>query len=347
MITRLAGGKPLPPNLLEQIVARTDGVPLFIEEMTKSILESGALRVEGAALVATAGAMPILTVPETLQASLVARLDRIGHVRTVGQTGAALGREFAYSVLRAVLALQDAQLAPLLEQLVASELVHQRGTIPDALYTFKHALVQEAVYETLLKSQRTQLQARIVEVFENEFSEMRERNPDVLAYHCTEAALWEKAIDYRLRASSTALDRSAAAEAYAQVEMGMCLLPKVTENSRREQLEGCLQVALGSTFIMTRGFSSPDVKTALMKARALLDEFYSSRRGSACLGRTIPVSPDSLRGPSGARAVRAPRERVPRKLSGVRGTFFCRCGPFADGQFQAIPVAPRNFTIAL
>ena len=189
MITRLAGGKPLPPNLLEQIVARTDGVPLFIEEMTKSILESGALRVEGAALVATAGAMPILTVPETLQASLVARLDRIGHVRTVGQTGAALGREFAYSVLRAVLALQDAQLAPLLEQLVASELVHQRGTIPDALYTFKHALVQEAVYETLLKSQRTQLQARIVEVFENEFSEMRERNPDVLAYHCTEAAL--------------------------------------------------------------------------------------------------------------------------------------------------------------
>jgi DNA-binding winged helix-turn-helix (wHTH) protein/class 3 adenylate cyclase/tetratricopeptide (TPR) repeat protein len=272
MITRLAGGKSLPPVLLEQIISRTDGVPLFIEELTKSVLESGVLREEDGAWAAATEAMPTLGVPETLEASLVARLDRIRHVRRVGQTGAALGREFGYSVLKAILNLQDTELAPLLEQLVASELVQQRGAVPDAVYTFKHALVQDAVYATLLRSERAQLQARIVDVIENEFPETRERNPDVLAYHCSEAALWEKAIDYRLRASSMALDRSAAVEAQAQVEMGISVLPKIATSARRQQLEGRLQVALGSTFIMTRGFSSPDVSAALTRARALLEE---------------------------------------------------------------------------
>jgi DNA-binding winged helix-turn-helix (wHTH) protein/class 3 adenylate cyclase/tetratricopeptide (TPR) repeat protein len=272
LITQLTHGKALPTPLLEQIITHTDGIPLFIEEMTKSVLESGVLREKNGALVATKEAMPTLAVPETLQASLVARLDRIGHVRTVGQTGAALGREFTYAVLQAVLKLPDAELEPLLQRLVASELVQQRGAVPDAVYVFKHALVQDAVYATLLKSERAQLQARIVDVFESEFPETRERNPDVLAYHCTEAGLWEKAIEYRLSASGMALGRSAAVEAQAQVQMGMSLLPKVEESETRQQLEGRLQVALGSTFIMTRGFSSPDVRVALTRARTLLDE---------------------------------------------------------------------------
>ena len=222
-------------------------------------------------MIATTETMPILSVPETLQASLVARLDRIGHVRTVGQTGAALGREFTYALLKAVLKLQDAELAPLLEQLVASELVQQRGAPQRPRYLQTCARAGRDPRDSA-QEPASQLQRRVIKVLEKEFLVTRERNPEVLAYHCTEAGLWEKAIDYRLSASSMALDRSAASEAQAQVEMGMSLLPKVTASSRRQQLEGRLQVALGSTFIMTKGFSSPDVKTALMKARVLLDE---------------------------------------------------------------------------
>lgn len=334
MITRLAGGKPLPPTLLEQIILHTDGVPLFIEEMTKSVLESGVLREEDGALIATTETMPILSVPETLQASLVARLDRIGHVRTVGQTGAALGREFTYALLKAVLKLQDAELAPLLEQLVASELVQQRGAIPNALYTFKHALVQDAVYATLLKSQRAQLQERVVKVFENEFPVTRERIPDVLAYHCTEAALWEKAIDYRLSASSMALDRSAASEAQAQVEMGMSLLPKVTASSRRQQLEGRLQVALGSTFIMTKGFSSPDVKTALMKARVLLDETIHPVEALRALGGLFQYHLIRSEAPLGLQLCESLLKGSPEKSTGSVGHFFAGAAHLPMGNFK-------------
>ena len=272
MICRVAGGKRLPSPILEQIVTRTDGVPLFIEEMTKSVLESGLLREEDGAFVTTADAPLILAVPATLQASLAARLDRIAHVRTVGQTGAALGREFSYAVLKAVLKLQDSELGPLLDRLVTSELVHQRGAVPDATYTFKHALVQDAVYETLLRGQRAQLQARIVEVLENVFPVTAERNPDVLAYHCTEAGLWEKAIDYKLRSARTALGRSAPVEAQLQVEKARNLLPKLAEDSTRQQFDGCLHVVIGSSFVMTKGFASPDVAAALSKAVELLDE---------------------------------------------------------------------------
>ena len=271
MIDRVTGGKKLPLPLLEQIVTRTDGVPLFIEEMTKSVLESGILREEDGGYVVATGALPVLAIPATLKASLIARLDRMADVRTVGQTGAALGREFTYAVLKAVLRLPDSELSRLLEQLVASELVHPRGTVPNTLYTFKHALVQDAIYETLLRSQRIHLQERIVEVLEAEFPTTTERNPDVLAYHCTEAGLWEKAIEYWLRSARMALDRSAPIEAQSQVEKAADLLPKLMESSTRQHLDGCLQVVAGSTFAMTKGFASPDVAAALSKAVELLD----------------------------------------------------------------------------
>jgi DNA-binding winged helix-turn-helix (wHTH) protein/tetratricopeptide (TPR) repeat protein len=270
MISRVAGRKKLPPPLLKQIVARTDGIPLFIEEMTKSVLESGLPREEGA--FTTGDPLPVLAVPATLQASLVARLDRIAHVRVIGQTGAALGREFTYAILKAVLRLQDSELGPLLDQLVASEIVHQRGGVPDALYVFKHVLVQDAIYETLLRAQRTQLQGRIVEVLENEFAATVERNPDILAYHCAEAGLWQKAIEYHLRSARMALDRSAPVEAQSQIEKGAEHLRKLEENSTRQQFDGCLQVVVGSTLVMTKGFASPEVATALSKAVELLDK---------------------------------------------------------------------------
>ncbi len=271
VIRQVAKGKDFPPVLLEQIVARTDGVPLFIEEMTKSVLESDLLREENGAYV-LAESLPPLAVPTTLQASLVARLDRLASLRAVVQAGAAFGREFAYTSIRAVCNLSDAELEPLLRQLVASELVHQRGVVPHAVYTFKHALVQDAAYGTMLKSQRVQIHARIVETFERQFPEMLERNPDVLAYHCSEAGAFGKAIDYWLKSTRKSLGRSAGIEAQAQLEKAVALLQNITDQAARQQFEARIQVELGNTFVMTKGFASPDVATALTKARDLLDE---------------------------------------------------------------------------
>jgi tetratricopeptide (TPR) repeat protein len=271
VIRQVANGRDFPPVLLEQIVARTDGVPLFIEEMTKSVLESDILREQDGAYV-LAESSPPLAVPATLQASLVARLDRLAPLRAVVQAGAALGHEFAYTSIRAVCDLGDAELEPLLRQLVASELVHQRGAVPHAVYTFKHALVQDAAYGTMLKSQRAAIHARIVETFERQFPEMLERNPDVLAYHCSEAGSFGKAIDYWLKSTRLSLARSAGIEAEAQLEKAVALLPDITDQAARRQLEARIQVELGNTFVMTKGFASPDVATALRKARDLLDE---------------------------------------------------------------------------
>jgi class 3 adenylate cyclase/tetratricopeptide (TPR) repeat protein len=271
VIRQVAKGKDFPPVLLEQIVARTDGVPLFIEEMTKSVLESDILREEDGRYV-LAESRPLLGVPTTLQASLVARLDRLASLRAVVQAGATLGREFAYPLIRAVCDLSDAELEPLFRQLVASELVHQRGVVPHAVYTFKHALVQDAAYGTMLKSQRVQMHARIVETFERLFPEMLERNPDVLAYHCTEAGSFAKAIDYWLKSTRKSLDRSAGIEAEAQLEKAVTLLQNIPDHAIRQQFEARIQVALGDTVLMTKGFASPDVATALTKARDLLDE---------------------------------------------------------------------------
>jgi len=271
MIRQVAKGKDLPPVLLEQIVTRTDGVPLFIEEVTKSVLESDVLREEDDAYVMV---KPLLhfSLPETLQASLIARLDRLASLRTVIQVGAAFGREFAYPLIRAVCNLSDAELEPALEQLAASGLVHQRGGVPHAIYTFKHALVQDAAYATMLKSQRIEIHSRIVETLEREFPEIPNRNPDTLAYHCTAARFSEKAIDYWLKSARMSLGRSAGIEAQAQLERAAVLLTDIADPRARQQFDARIQVALGDTFVMTKGFASPDVAAALTKARALLDE---------------------------------------------------------------------------
>jgi DNA-binding winged helix-turn-helix (wHTH) protein/tetratricopeptide (TPR) repeat protein len=271
MIGRVAGRKTLPSEVLNQVAKRTEGMPLFIEEMTKSVLESHLLDGDSAFVGAGSGGVQTLAVPATLQASLVARLDRIAPVRAVAQAGAALGREFSYATLKAVLGLDDSELVPLVERLVISGLVHQRGAVPDCVYTFKHALVQDAVYETLLKSQRIELQKRVVAVLEEEFPAIAERNPDVLAHHCAEARLWEKAIAYRLRSARSALDHSAPLEAQLQTEIGAHLLPKVKEETVCRQLEGCLQTVTGNTLAMTKGFASPEVAAALSRALRLLD----------------------------------------------------------------------------
>jgi class 3 adenylate cyclase/tetratricopeptide (TPR) repeat protein len=338
LIKQVAGGKELPAVLLEQIITRTDGVPLFIEEMTKSVLESDVLREESGAFV-LAASLPNFTVPATLQASLIARLDRLAPVRAVVQTGAALGRAFSYAVLKAVTKLGDAELDPLLDQLVASELVHQRGGIPHSIYTFTHALVQDAAHETLIKSQRAQLHSRIAEVLEQEFPETPERNPDVLAYHCTEAGLWDRAINYWLKSARMALDRSAGAEAQAQVEIATGLLPKIANDAARKQIEGRLQVALGDTLVMTKGFASSDVAAALLKARDLLDESIHPLECLRALCGLFGYHLVRSESPQGLKLIEPYLQRTNDRLTDtvthyLAGTAYLHIGNFSDALFH-------------
>ena len=271
VIRQVAGQRALPSALMEQIIDRTDGVPLFIEEMTKSVLESDIVRELDGDIV-LAGPPANLPMPASLHASLVARLDRLASARAVVQTGAALGREFTYLLLKAVIGLDDETLQASLERLVSSELVHCRGVPPHALYSFKHALVQDAAHGTLLRTERRRLHARIVEVLEHQFPDVPRQHPDELAYHCTESAMWSRAIEYRLQAARIALGRCAGAEAQAQVEAAIAMLTNVPDVAVRRQLEGNLLALLGDCYVMTKGFGSREVFAVLSQARDLLDE---------------------------------------------------------------------------
>src|ERR1700691_3439899 len=193
MVSALAGGKELPAVLLEQILTRTDGVPLFVEELTKSILESGELT-EAADHYEYGGSARAVTIPATLRDSLMARLDRFMPVKEIAQIGAAIGREFSYELITAVAPVPQAQLDNALAQLSASGLAFRRGTPPDASYTFKHALVQDAAYDSLLKSRRQELHGRIARVIQARFPNIKTTEPEVLAHHLTAAGLSEAAI---------------------------------------------------------------------------------------------------------------------------------------------------------
>jgi class 3 adenylate cyclase len=212
LVAKLTGGKPLPVEVLEQIVAHTDGVPLFVEELTKSVLESKLLR-EASDRYILEAPLPALAIPTTLRDSLIARLDRLAPVREVAQMGACIGREFSYELLATLSPLEGKRLDEALEQLVTTGLVFRRGTPPDAIYTFKHALVQDAAYDSLLKSRRSQLHGTIARVLEERSPATRETEPELLAHHYTAAGLIEEAIPCWLKAGERALQRSANLEA--------------------------------------------------------------------------------------------------------------------------------------
>ena len=195
MVLRVTGGKPLQAEVVQQIVAKTDGIPLFVEELVKTILESGLVREEAEQYVLS-GPLPPLAIPTTLQDALMARLDRLAAVKEVAQLGAVLGREFAYTLLRAVTPLEEPTLQQSLAQLVEAELLYQRGHPPQATYLFKHALVQDAAYQSLLRSTRQQSHQRIAQVLEAQFPNVVETQPELLAHHYTEAGLAEQAIPY-------------------------------------------------------------------------------------------------------------------------------------------------------
>ena len=251
MIDRVVGNKPLPASIRQDIIERTDGIPLFVEEMTKAVLEAES---EGAAeRTAAAVPSPALAVPASLHASLMARLDRLGAAKEVAQIGAAIGREFSHALLAAVVRKPEAELGSALDRLIAAGLLFRQGVPPHATYLFKHALVQDAAYGTLLREPRRALHARIAETLESQFAEIAENQPELLARHCTEAGLIEKAAGLWGKAGQRSLERSALVEAAEQLTRALdqiATLP-ATPALRREQIK--LQVALITPLIHVKG----------------------------------------------------------------------------------------------
>jgi len=270
IIARLAGNKVLPADMMAEIVERTDGIPLFVEEMTKAVLEAES---EGEAR-RTAGAVPspALAVPASLHASLMARLDRLGPAKEVAQIGAAIGREFSHALLAAVARKPEAELGAALDRLIAAGLLFRQGVPPHANYLFKHALVQDAAYGTLLREPRRALHARIAETLEIQFAEIAESKPELLARHCTKAGLIEKAAVLWGKAGQRSLARSALVEAAEQLTRALAQIAALpaTPALRREQIK--LQVALITPLIHVKGYAAPETKAATERARLLIEQ---------------------------------------------------------------------------
>jgi predicted ATPase/class 3 adenylate cyclase len=265
IVERVTAGKVLPQVVLDQIIAKTDGIPLFVEELTKTTLESGWLTDDGECYRLT-GPLPHLAIPDTLQGSLMARLDHLAPVKETAQIGAVIGREFAYELLAAVSPLPDAKLQEALYQLVQAELVFRRGQPPEATYIFKHALIQDAAYQSLLKRTRQQYHQRIAQVLEARFSELVETQPELLAHHYTEAGLPELAIPYWQRAGQRALQRSANQEAISHGTRGLELLLTLPETPERAEQELLLQTTLGPALLAAKGYAAPEVGRAYTRA---------------------------------------------------------------------------------
>ncbi|MCZ6731059.1 MAG: AAA family ATPase [Gammaproteobacteria bacterium] len=271
MVDEVTGGKPLPDEVRDQIIEKTDGVPLFVEELTKTVIESGLLEDRGD-LYALTAPLPPLAIPSTLHDSLMARLDRLGRVREVAQTAAVIGREFSHGLLAAVSPLTQNELRDALAQLMDAALIFRRGTPPRVHYVFKHALVQDAAYESLLKSKRRELHGRIAKALEAEFAENVETEPELLAHHYTEAAITEPALDYWLRAGQRAAERCAYVEASTHLERGLALVETLPEGEPRIRKEIRFRVALGVPLLRGTGAASPEVAENYSRAQGLCEE---------------------------------------------------------------------------
>ena len=271
MVEQVTSGKALPEEVLQQIVAKTDGVPLFVEELTKMVLESGLL-IEADDHYELRGPLPPLAIPSTLQDSLMARLDRLAPVRDLAQLGATLGREFSYELLQAVSLLDEGPLQYGLKQLVEAELVYQRGLVPQAHYIFKHALIQDTAYQSLLKSKRQQLHQEIAQVLEARFPETKDTQPELLAHHYTEANLLGQAIPYWQQAGQKAIRRSANVEANSHLTKGLELLKTLPDTPERAWQELTLQLALAAPLMATKGWANAEVGRIYSRARELCQQ---------------------------------------------------------------------------
>jgi class 3 adenylate cyclase/predicted ATPase len=268
MARYVAGGKSLPANVIQQVIVQTDGVPLFVEEVTKAVLESGLLQ-EQEEHYTLVGPLTTLAIPVTLHDALMARLDRLGTAKTVAQLGATLGRNFRYEVLRAFAALDETILQEALARLVVVALLTQRGRLPQTVYTFKHALIQDAAYQSLLRSTRQQYHQRIAQVLTEQFPQTVETQPELLAYHSTEADLKEQAIGFWLKAGQRAIQRSANAEAIGHLEKGLEVLEAMPDTPERRRHELLLNITLGAPLLATKGYAAQEVGKVFTRAREL------------------------------------------------------------------------------
>jgi DNA-binding winged helix-turn-helix (wHTH) protein/tetratricopeptide (TPR) repeat protein len=273
MVESLAEGQGLSEEVLSQIVAKTDGVPLFVEELTKNVVESlqpHPARPENVS--------PPLSIPSTLEDTLRERLDRLSSAKDVAQVGAAIGRSFSHKIIAAVMSKDASALQQALDRLAEARLILPQGVPPDTLYTFKHMLLQEAAYESLLRSQRLQLHARIAAVIESEFPEVADTEPELLAYHCSRAELAEKAAGYWLRAGTMAMSRSANLEAVNRLRNGLARLDGIASEPDRTRLELQFQLALGQALIAARGYTADETALAFKRAGELVDSIGDARQ---------------------------------------------------------------------
>jgi predicted ATPase len=307
MMEHVAGGRRLPTEVVGEIVAKTDGIPLFVEELTKAVLEAGIL-VEDAAGYRLDGALPRLAIPATLQDSLVARLDRLAPVKEIAQVGAAIGREFSYALLQAVTGRDKLSLNAALSRLEDAELLFRTRPPPDVRYSFKHALVQDAAYETLLKSRRQVLHRHIAEALRDRFSSLADTEPEIVAHHFTQAGLAEIAADWWGKAAERSMLSSAYNEAIAHLSKALRLTDELNHGPTQQLLRFRLQTIYGHAWLHSAGLTSPEAKVAFARARQLAADvedamekfsaYYGLWAGSfarADLSPTLEMAEASLR----------------------------------------------------
>jgi predicted ATPase/class 3 adenylate cyclase len=282
MIAARAGGKSVPPEVLNHVIDKADGVPLYVEELTRTILRSDYLREETDRF-ALVRSLAHVSIPATLQDTLMARLDRLPRVRELAQLGAVLGREFAYEMLRALVEIEEPSLKDGLEQLVDAELLYQRGRAPRASYVFKHALIQDAAYGSLLKRTRQQYHRQVAALFEERFPDTVEQHPELVAHHHAEAGNFEKSAEYWLRAGELARAQSANLEAIAYFGKGVDSLRELPESERRARQELALQVPLGHANIVAKGHGAAGAQIAYARALELCERLGDAPELAATL----------------------------------------------------------------
>jgi predicted ATPase len=271
LVAAVTGGKALPPEVQQAILAKADGVPLYIEAMTENVLESGLLA-EGSDAFTLKGPLKGLPIPDSLHALLMERVDRLGPAKNIVQTGAAIGREFTYELLQATVEMPESQLRQALNVFVASGLIFQEGEIPRATYHFKHALVQDAAYSTLPKKPRRLLHARIAEALENRFPERVTMEPELLAYHYEQAGLAGPAVEYWHRAARRDAERSANIESLNHFHKALDLLKDLPQGPERNALELELLIARGGPLLSVKGYASDEMEQNYLRAKELSQE---------------------------------------------------------------------------
>ncbi len=277
LIARLAKGTALPQDVVEHIVVKTDGVPLYVEELSKMLLESDLIRAEGDRYILT-GPLSTMAIPDTLQDSLMARLDQLHQAKEVAQLGAVIGREFPYELLQSIATLDDTTLQNGLRKLVAAELLYQRGRPPQSRYIFKHALIQDAAYQSLLRNTRQHYHQRIATVLEDQLPDTAETQPELLAYHFTEARLNEPAVRFWHEAGRRTSERSAYAEAINHFAKGLEILALLPETSERDHQELTLQMGLGRSLMLSKGYGAHELEPVYLRAQKLCEYMGDTRR---------------------------------------------------------------------